>query len=195
MQECKISADKYLLGRLAEGDKQAYEEIFTRYYATLCAYTRLYIRDLDVGENIVQDLMLWIWENRATLCIINSLSAYLFNATRNRCLKHLNHEMVERRALGQLYEKLQDHFESPDFYIVEELQDKILAAVESLPSSYREVFELHRFQHKSYEEIASQLKVSVKTVDYRIVQSLKILRVRLKDFLPLVFCSFFISLK
>ncbi len=68
--------------------------------------------------------MLWIWENRATLCIINSLSAYLFNATRNRCLKHLNHEMVERRALGQLYEKLQDHFESPDFYIVEELQDK-----------------------------------------------------------------------
>lgn len=198
MQQSKILTDKYLLERLGlegGGARQAYEQLFTRYYATLCAYARLYLRDMEVGENVVQDLMLWVWENRKNLHITESLSAYLFSATRNRCLKQLNHEMVERRVLGQLHERMQDHFEAPDFYVVEELQEKILTAVESLPPSYREAFKLHRLQRKTYEEIARELNVSVKTVDYRIVQSLKILRVKLKDFLPFICCSIFIHME
>ena len=38
----------------------------------------------------------------------------------------------------------------------------------------------------SYKEIASILDISPKTVDYRIQQALKILRVELKDYLPIV---------
>nr|WP_317125091.1 RNA polymerase sigma-70 factor [Alistipes megaguti] len=171
--------------QIRQGDMRAYEEIFTRYYTTLCAYTRLYVRG-EVSENIVQDLMLWLWENRTTLHITESLSRYLFRATRNRCLKYLNHEMVERRVLGQLSEKLHEQFEAPDFYVIEELQERIRKAVEQLPPSYREAFELNRFQHKTYEEIAGLLDISPKTVDYRIQQSLKLLRIRLKEYLPLI---------
>lgn len=185
MPENKKLADITLLERLRQGDMSAYEQLFTRYYATLCAYTRLFVSE-GIGENIVQDLMLWLWENRATLRITDSLSAYLFSAARNRCLKHLNRETVERRILGQLHEKLHDQFESPDFYLIEELQEKIRTAVEALPKTYREAFELNRFERKTYDEIALRLNVSPKTVDYRIRQSLKILRIKLKDFLPLV---------
>lgn len=192
MSETKRLADIYLLERLKQGDMPAYEQIFTRYYSTLCAYTRLFVRGGEIGENIVQDLMLWLWENRAELRITDSLSGYLFSAVRNRCLKHLSHEMVERRVLGHLHEKLHDQFESPDFYVIEELQEKIRTAVEDLPKTYREAFELNRFERKTYEEIAAQLGVSPKTVDYRIQQSLKILRVRLKDFLPLAAAFLFV---
>lgn len=185
MVENRQLADIHLLERIRQGDMRAYEEIFTRYYTTLCAYTRLYVRG-EVSENIVQDLMLWLWENRTTLHITESLSRYLFRATRNRCLKYLNHEMVERRVLGQLSEKLHEQFETPDFYVIEELQERIRKAVEQLPPSYREAFELNRFQHKTYEEIAGLLDISPKTVDYRIQQSLKLLRIRLKDYLPLI---------
>lgn len=185
MAESKPLNDNVLLKRLEQGDIAAYESIFTRYYGTLCAYTHLFVRGGETGENIVQDVMLWLWENRETLRITDSLSAYLFSAVRNRCLKQLNHETVERRVLGHLRERLHEQFESPDFYVVEELQEKIRTAVESLPESYREAFELNRFHHRTYEEIAAMLDISPKTVDYRIRQSLKILRVRLKDFLPL----------
>lgn len=185
MVENRQLADIHLLERIRQGDMRAYEEIFTRYYTTLCAYTRLYVRG-EVSENIVQDLMLWLWENRTTLHITESLSRYLFRATRNRCLKYLNHEMVERRVLGQLSEKLHEQFEAPDFYVIEELQERIRKAVEQLPPSYREAFELNRFQHKTYEEIAGLLDISPKTVDYRIQQSLKLLRIRLKEYLPLI---------
>lgn len=185
MVENRQLADIHLLEQIRQGDMRAYEEIFTRYYTTLCAYTRLYVRG-EVSENIVQDLMLWLWENRTTLHITESLSRYLFRATRNRCLKYLNHEMIERRVLGQLSEKLHEQFEAPDFYVIEELQERIRKAVEQLPPSYREAFELNRFQHKTYEEIAGLLDISPKTVDYRIQQSLKLLRIRLKEYLPLI---------
>lgn len=36
--------DALLLKRIADGDMRAYEELFTRYYPTLCAYARLFVR-------------------------------------------------------------------------------------------------------------------------------------------------------
>lgn len=185
MPQQKQLSDTALLGRIVNGDMEAYEAIFTRYYSTLCAYTRLFVRGGETGENIVQDLMLWIWENRQTLHVTDSLSKYLFCAVRNRCLNHINHEMIERRVLTDIHDRMHEEFESPDFYVVEELQQRIRASVEELPRTYREAFEMNRFQRKTYEEIAARLGVSVKTIDYRIQQSLKILRVKLKDYLPL----------
>lgn len=144
------------------------------------------MKDIDMSENVVQDLMVWLWENHSELHISDSLSRYLFTATRNRCLKHISHEMVEHRVFDELHRRLHSQFESPDFYIVKELEEKILVALSELPDSYREAFELSRFHGKTYNEIAEELKVSSKTVDYRIQQSLKLLRVKLKDWLPLL---------
>jgi len=66
------------------------------------------------------------------------------------------------------------------------LSRKIEEALQRLPNSYREAFEMNRFQHLTYGEIASQLNVSSKTVDYRIQQALKLLRVDLRDYLPIL---------
>lgn len=73
-----------------------------------------------------------------------------------------------------------------DYYQLEELQKVMKQAIEALPPSYREAFVMHRFQQMSYKEIADQLHVSTKTVDYRIQQALKQLRTDLKDYLPLL---------
>lgn len=180
------STDTFLLDLLKSGNMAAYEKVFMRYYSTLCAYAKLFIKSSDVCENIVQELMLWVWENHSELHITDSLSKYLFTATRNRCLKHISHEMVERRVLDEMHKKLHGQFESPDFYIVKELESRIQAAVAQLPDSYRQAFELNRYEKKTYEEIATMLGVSPKTIDYRIQQALKLLRASLKDYLPLI---------
>ena len=70
--------------------------------------------------------------------------------------------------------------------VLEELKKVMKQAIEALPPSYREAFVMHRFQQMSYKEIADQLHVSSKTVDYRIQQALKQLRTDLKDYLPLL---------
>ena len=184
MRDRRDISDKELLERLGGGGLSAYEEIFRRYYSAMCAYARIWLKDDGRIENLVQDLMLWLWENRTTLNVTSSLSSYLFAAVRNRCLKQIARDRIEHRVLGEICGRLNDEFESPDFYVVHELQGKIAEAIASLPDSYRTVFEMNRFRRMTYEEIATALGISSKTVDYRICQSLKLLREYLKDFLP-----------
>ena len=81
---------------------------------------------------------------------------------------------------------LQSLIDDTNFYLIEELTIRIQEAVETLPESYKEAFVMHRFKNMSYKEIAEILGVSPKTVDYRIQQALKQLRVDLKDYLPLL---------
>lgn len=87
---------------------------------------------------------------------------------------------------------MNDSFEDPDFYVVQELTRIIEVAILNLPTNYREAFELNRFQHLTYNEIAQKLNISPKTVDYRIQQALKILRVELKDYLPTLLFLFYL---
>ena len=70
--------------------------------------------------------------------------------------------------------------------MVDELTEKIEDAIQALPETYREAFVKNRFEQKTYHEIARELNVSAKTVDYRISQALKQLRVALRDYLPIL---------
>jgi RNA polymerase sigma-70 factor (ECF subfamily) len=81
---------------------------------------------------------------------------------------------------------MQSLIDDTNFYLIEELTIRIQEAVETLPESYKEAFVMHRFKNMSYKEIAEILGISPKTVDYRIQQALKQLRVDLKDYLPLL---------
>lgn len=45
---------------------------------------------------------------------------------------------------------------------------------------------MHRFKQMSYKEIAHELGVSLQTINYRIVQALKLLRADLHDYIPLL---------
>ena len=51
---------------------------------------------------------------------------------------------------------------------------------------YRKAFEMNRFEEMTYNEIAERTGVSPKTIAYRISQALKILRTKLKDYIPLL---------
>jgi RNA polymerase sigma factor (sigma-70 family) len=130
--------------------------------------------------------MVWFWENSSMQVIESSPKNYLFKAVKNRCLTLINRNELKQQIVNTLYADWQSQYEDPDFYVVEELTRNIEAALSRLPESYREAFEMNRFQNMTYNEIAQKLNVSSKTVDYRIQQALKLLRVELKDYLPLL---------
>lgn len=73
--------------------------------------------------------------------------------------------------------------EDTDDYQTHELLLHIREAIGKLPEKFREAFVKHRFENSSYKEIARELNVSSKTVDYRIQQALKLLREDLKEYL------------
>ena len=173
-----------LLSKLQQGDKKAFNALFRKYYPTLCAYAHRFV-DLVDAEEIVQDVMLWLWENREILLIESSLSQYLLKMIYHRALNRIAQKEVKYRADTLFYEKNQAMIYDVDFYQIEELTKLIHTAIAALPESYREAFIMHRFKDMSYKEIAELLNISTKTVDYRIQQALKLLRKELKEFLSL----------
>ena len=177
--------DEQLWSAISKGSEGVFNIMFIRYYPTLCAYARQFLND-EEARDIVQTVMAWMWENREMLVIESTLRSYLFSAVRNSCLTELHKKEIRRKAHHQIHQKLQHLFDDPDFYVADELSAKIEDAIKALPETYREAFVKNRFDQKTYNEIARELGVSVKTVDYRISQALKQLRVALKDFLPIV---------
>lgn len=180
----QITEERFLLPAMQQGDLKAYGVLFRRYYPMLCAYAAKFV-ELKDAEEIVQDVMLWLWENRETQTFETSLSQYLFRTVYHRAINLIVRHQSRLRADTLFYENRQKMLQDTDFYQLEELQKRIREAVDALPPAYREAFVMHRFDNKSYKEIAEILQVSPKTVDYRIQQALKQLRVMLKDYLPL----------
>lgn len=180
-----IITDEVLFEKIQAGDVKAFDILFMRYYPLLCAYAKQFV-DFDDGQEIVQDVMVWFWENSSMQVIESSPKNYLFRAVKNRCLTLINRNELKQRVVSSMYENQQSQYEDPDFYIVEELTRNIENALSRLPETYREAFEMNRFQSMTYNEIAEKLNVSSKTVDYRIQQALKLLRVELKEYLPLL---------
>lgn len=136
-------------------------------------------------RGIVQDVMMWLWENRKSLEADMSLKSLLFTIVRNKCLNTISHIQVKQQVHERLYAKFQEQFENPDFYIGE-LMALASKAIRELPDEYRKAFEMNRFEEMTYNEIAERTGVSPKTIAYRISQALKILRTELKDYIPLL---------
>lgn len=185
MKDTHFSDTNTLLAAIQRGEQKAFETLFRKYYPVLCAYGHRFV-DVEDAEEIVQDSLLWIWENRENLIIESSLHSYLFKMIYRRALNKLAHIDAAQRADTRFYEEMQEMLQETDLYLIEELTQRIREAVAALPESYREAFVMHRFRDLSYKEIAEILGVSSKTVDYRIQQALKQLRVQLKDYLPVL---------
>lgn len=178
------TGDETLFQDIREGDMKAFDTLFLHYYPILCAYAKQFV-DFEDGQEIVQDVMIWFWENCNMEVIESSPKNYLFKAVRNRCITLINRNELKQEVVSKFYKGFQSRYEDPDFYIVEELTQNIETALSRLPDSYREAFEMNRFQDMTYHEIAEMLNVSSKTVDYRIQQALRFLRTELKEYLPL----------
>ena len=92
--------------------------------------------------------------------------------------------------MKQNKEKFEKEFDNPDFYLENELFRLYENALKQLPKDYREAYEMNRNHRMTHKEIAEKLNVSPQTVNYRIGQALKLLRIALKDYLPLFILYF-----
>ena len=176
--------ERELLDRLRRGDNAAYEAVFRQWYAPLVATIASLLRDTGPAEEVVQDVLLELWRRRETLTLEQSLRAYLFQATRNRALNYLRRQRVEARGEPTIAAAMPSP-EPADSEVREgELNEAIQAAIAGLPDRCRQVFELSRVEGLKYSEIATELGISVKTVEAQMGKALRVMRERLAPWLP-----------
>lgn len=180
-----INDNREMIRRLNAGDIRCFEACYRFYYKGLCGFSSRWVSPA-VAEDIVQDAMLYIWENRDKLMEELSLKGLLFMIVRNKALDRVTRQGVHTRVHQQLEKRFAEQFDSPDFYLGTELARLYHEALAGLPEQTRRIFEMSRFQGMTHKQIAAEMEVSPQTVNYHIGQALKVLSVALKDYLPLL---------
>lgn len=182
-----IDSQNKIIEGLKNGDKEIFEKVYREYYIPLCYYCLRYIEKFEDSEEIVQDLFLKLWEKHKELEINSSLKAYLYRAVQNYALNYLSKKKTKEKYLliqsGQYYnnsDKGNAKLEEDELRLI------LKQAILKMPEKRRQIFELSRFDGLKYSKIASNLSISVKTVESQITKSLKYLRIVLKDYLPII---------
>ncbi len=166
-----------------------FEMVYKYYFAPLYAFATQYVAG-EEAEEVVQDTMLWLWENRRSLIMELSLKSLLFTIVKNKCLNLAGHQKIKNRILQAIQKKHEEQFQDPDFYLENELFSLFQKTLSQLPEKYRQAFEMSRIEGLTHKEIAEQLGVSPQTVNYRLSKALEILRTELKDYLPILLALF-----
>jgi RNA polymerase sigma-70 factor (family 1) len=180
-----LHTETALLARVADGDQRAFTGFVTYYTPVVYKHLLFYIRNAAIAEELTQDVFISIWRNRERLRNMENFAGYLYVCTRNKI------NMAFRQKLQAFVEPppdmLQTLLANPDAAIeLKELSATLQKAIELLPARRQEVFRLSRFEHKTYDEIASLLQISKSTVKEHILEALAFLRSYLRQELGIV---------
>jgi len=177
----------------------SFAELYATYYQKCFLFTKSYVHDRFVAEDIASESLIKLYEMIRSE-EINNIPAYLLVLLKNRSLDYLKNLAIRKKAHNHLsklgHEELSFRILSleecdPNIIFSEEIQHIIEQTLSGLSPQTREIFILSRYENLSNKEIALQLDMSVKNVEYHISKALKSLRVSLKDYLPSVIILIF----
>ena len=138
-----------------------------------------------------------LWSQRKYLEDNTCLITYLMVVGRNKCLNYLKSLQLHTIPIDDLNEYtvyqrsnvyvLED--DSLEILITKELAQAIATSLEKLPAQTKEIFMLSRYNGLKNKEIADQLGISTKSVEYHIKNALKQLKSDLiKDYFTVAIC-------
>lgn len=156
--------------------EQAIEILFREYYPDVCRSVLRIIPDPGIAEDIAQDVFFDLWRKREKLNINSSFSAYLRRAARNKSLNYIRDRKINPEGEDQLPQSGAIQTDANRKLEIQDLQRSIDQAINELPERCRQIFSLSRFEEMSYQEIADQLGISIKTVENQISKALRLLR-------------------
>ena len=169
---------------LKAGNVKVYEACFRQFYEPLCRYAHSLLRNKDEAEDIVQKIFCRLWDEREKMEIHTSIKSYLYKMVHNACLNKIKQIQMQSEHHQQMAYCSIPSVNNGEYAMVhKELSHQIELAIAALPERCRQVFLLSRMQRLSYMEIAQEMQISHNTVETQIVKALKILRLKLKDYL------------
>ena len=185
--ESRELEDRQLIHQSAAGEKEALEELYSRYGTAVYSMARYMLRNEALAEEATQEVFLNIW-----------LKAASYNAERGRpkawVMSVAHHKIVDiirsrRRNIAmanptdyEILESLPSSQRATDEQAITNLEgERIRKSLAILPPAQREVIELAYFQGLSQSEIAQKLDQPLGTVKTRVRLAMQKLRVELEE--------------
>lgn len=173
-----------------------FEQIYISYFSAMKRFAKEYVLFEEDAENIIQDVFLDVWEKRDLLPFQINLVAYLFVSIKNRCIDHLRNKIRTEETVNKMQEEYYltmkikfDALEEFDqnLFSEKDIERIISNAINSLPEKCRKIFIKSKIEGKKQKEIATELNISINTIETQMGIAYRKLKEELKDYVPLLF--------
>jgi RNA polymerase sigma-70 factor, ECF subfamily len=175
-----LHSDVEIIKAIGKGNSVVFKQVFMSHYEDLCRYACTILKNAEEAEDVVQSMFVKLWEKREGLEVKHTIRSYLFKAVYHQCLNLLEHRTVKLKHQVHIAHDTLAETQLPETF-QHELEENIIAAINGLPDQCRIIFMMSRYDELRYAEIASNLNISVNTVENQISKALRILRAKLKD--------------
>ncbi len=159
---------------LRNGDVRAFDDLFERYGKRLYHFALGYLKSIADAEEIVQEVFLKIWKNRMRINSELSFRSYLFTIAYRQIAEVLRKRLKDQQHLENLATWILPKLDIEEERICyQSLLELIGSLIERLPERQREVILMRKMAGFTIAEIASELKISPKTVEFHLTAALK----------------------
>lgn len=178
---------KDLARLLSLGSEEAFRTLYDLYFESLCFYANRMLNNIDESQDVVQNIILKLWENKEEISSIHNLRSYLYRSTYNSCLNAISKHGKKEIFIKDSWLELKEiEMEERDSLLYSELKEIVNQLINQLPEQCQRVFKMNRFDEKTYKEIAEELGITVKAVEGNMSRALHKLREGLKDYMYLI---------
>ncbi|UZR98507.1 RNA polymerase sigma-70 factor [Chondrinema litorale] len=166
--------------------RKGFENLYKRYAASMLSIAHNKVNDLVVAEEIVQNIFKSLWERRETINLQGNIKNYLFRAVKLEVIDHFRAKERQKSHLKTVtlnYTFISNSTENQ--VIFDDLKDHTFGLINQLPKQCRNVFKLSREKGYSNKEIAQELLISERAVEYHITKALSFLKRNLVNYIKL----------
>ncbi|WEK34244.1 MAG: RNA polymerase sigma-70 factor [Candidatus Pseudobacter hemicellulosilyticus] len=178
-----INNDPVLLGRIADGDPQAFESLYRQFRSTTFSIALHFVKSPFGAEEVTQEVYVGVWISRAGLRDVENIEAYLYTSTFNKAVQYLKKQKNQEEVMVWAADQGEDqHNVTEELVTYREISRSLQAAIEQLPPQKKIIYRLNKEQGLSYKDIADKLNISPHTVKNHLVETMKILKQSLRHF-------------
>ncbi len=131
----------------------------------LYRFSLTFVKDEDLAKDVVQEVLIKVWEKRDEMVFVQNLEAWCMQITRNKALDKLRSKHVKRTDQFEVEFDTRKERDTP--YVVTErsqLMNRIQDLIDALPQRQREVMQLRDIEGYTYKEIAENLDIDINLV-------------------------------
>jgi len=183
MSQTNSINENLLLNELRNHNEKAFRKIYDLYSPAIYGYSLSILKSKVLAEESVQEVFLKVWMLRETINIEQNFKSFLFTIARNQAFNFLNKAANDSLLREELFYKSPKSHEEGDYRLREADCKQIRKqAISQLSPKRKLIFKMSRKHGKTYEEISTELGLSIHTVKNHMSKALESLRLFFKNY-------------
>src|SRR5215472_14835982 len=173
MNQAMDNPEQLLIQRIAEGSREAFEQLYRAWQTRLFRYLLRMVGDSGAAEELTNDTMVAAWKAAPGFKGQSKVSTWLFAIARNKALNSLRRRQPETVEVEEAMAVAASSGGQEQSVSRDRLHTTMKDALQQLSPEHREVMELTFYQELSYQEIAEIMQCPVNTVKTRMFYAKK----------------------